>query len=165
MQANRRKRKQSRISFGSRHGLATNNGRATNFFRTPAAAPLLIAPPPDPPPPLLAIAPPPDPPPPLLAIAPPPDTPVVNLVNKDRDWLEQEINRLLISAQWSRVLGSPPMCEWKGVNGAFSQISHVFPDLSLNLIKKVVRETWECEIRGEEYNARRKNREFKGLTL
>ena len=79
--------------------------------------------------------------------------------------MEQEINCLLISAQFSRVLGSPPMCEWKGVNGAFSQISHVFPDLSRNLIKKVVRETWECEIRGEEYNARRKIENIMGLTL
>jgi len=134
MQANSRKRKTNRISFGSRRGLAANNGRATKFFRSKAAAPLLIAPPPDPPPP-------------LLAIAPPPDTPVVNAVKEDRDWLEQEINRLLISAQFSWVLGSPPMCEWKGVNGAFAQISHVFPDLSRNLIARhSVYERMVCDL-------------------
>ena len=91
--------------------------------------------------------------------------PPVVLEVKDSDWMEQEINRLLVSAQYTRVLNSPPKCDWKGVDGTFAQISHLFPELSLNLIKRVVKETFECESRGKQYDAKRKERVFAGTHL
>ena len=80
-------------------------------------------------------------------------------------WMTQHLNRLLVSAQYSRAYGSPPKWEWRGRDGTFAQISRVFPDVSRAMIKRVVRETNDCERMGVKYTGMQKNREFKGLHL
>ena len=71
----------------------------------------------------------------------------------------------MISAQYTCGLKSPPKYEWKGVGGTFATIAYLFPDISFYTINKVFKETFECEIRGEKYNARIKERLFKGTHL
>lgn len=56
--------------------------------------------------------------------------------NKLHDWMAQHLNRLLVSAQYSRVYGSPPKSQWRGRDGTFAQISHVFPDVSRSYSSK-----------------------------
>ena len=81
------------------------------------------------------------------------------------DWMAQHLNRLLVSAQYSRVYGSPPKSQWRGRDGTFAHISHVFPDVSRSMIKRVVRETFHCERIGVTYKGLRKHREFAGTYL
>ena len=78
------------------------------------------------------------------------------------NWMTQHLNRLLVSAQYSRAYGSPPKWEWRGRDGTFAQISRVFPDASRSMIKSVVRETFDCERIGVTYKSLQKDREFKG---
>ena len=82
-----------------------------------------------------------------------------------RDWLTQHVNRLLISRYYSEALSSPLPSEWNGRGGTFGSINIVFPSLSLNLIKSVVKETYEGGNRGNTYMGFRKKRNSKALTL
>lgn len=73
---------------------------------------------------------------------------------RDYDWMKYKINRLLISTQYTHVFNLPPKRDWKGFNGAVSQIQY-FPEISLNLIKRVDKEIFECESRAVKYDATR----------
>ena len=68
------------------------------------------------------------------------------------------MNRLLISRYYSEALSSPPPCEWNGRGSIFGTIDSVFPSLSLNLIKSVVKETYESEVSGNKYTGLRKEK-------
>ena len=59
-----------------------------------------------------------------------------------RDCLLQHVNRLLISRYYSEALSSPPSCERNSRGGTFGMINSVFPSLSLNPIKSVVKEAY-----------------------
>lgn len=43
---------------------------------------------------------------------------------------------------------SLPKFNWKGVHGTISHISYLFPELNLNLINRVARETVNVRIEG-----------------
>ena len=66
-----------------------------------------------------------------------------------RGWLSQHVDILIISRYEPEVLSSPPSCEWNSHGGTFGMINSVFPSLSLNLIKSVVKETYELENEGQ----------------
>ena len=79
--------------------------------------------------------------------------------------MDQYLNFLLVSAQYSRVYGSTLKTQWKGRYDTFAQISHVFPEMSRTMIKIVVREMFDCERMGIKYTGIRKDREFKRTYL
>ena len=81
------------------------------------------------------------------------------------DWMAQYLNELLVSTQYSRVFGSPPKCEWRGRDGAPKLISRIFPEMSLTLIKQAIRETFDCESKGELKKGNRKERKCKGTYM
>ena len=83
-------------------------------------------------------------------------------IEGERVWLTQHVNRLLISRYYSEALSSPPPCEWSGYGGTFGIINAVYPSLSLNLIKSIVKDTYVCESEGMKYTGVRKGKQFLG---
>ena len=98
-----------------------------------------------------------------LALTETVEAPLPDLIHEDekegkRDWLTQHVNRLLISRYYSDALSSPPPCEWTGYGGTFGIINTVYPSLSLNLIKSIVKDTYACESEGMKYIGVRKDK-------
>ena len=159
-----------RTSFGLR-----KIGRAAAYFRTltpmvplllppPVHPPLPICPPPPPhSPPLLRVDPP--LPPPLLLTNGPEEEEVSPLQRNLGSWLDQHVDRMLVSRYYTEVLKSPPKREWRGKHGTFSLIRVAIPSISYGKIMMVVIETAECELKGEKYNGVQKDREHKGAYL
>ena len=143
-------------SFGTR-----KTGRASAFFvRSTPTVPLLLPPLVHPPLPIF----PPPPPPLLLTNGPEEEEEAVGKRDKG-SWLDQHVNRMLVSRYYTEVLNSPPKREWKGSNGTISLIRTFLPSISYGKIMQVLNETAICESKGEKYNGMRKNREHKGAYL
>ena len=98
-------------------------------------------------------------------VAPPPPAPEMPPSRVTRDWQDQYVNRLLISSYYTSVLRSPPRNEWKGRDGTAGVIKAAFPHMSLNNIKKILRDTSRCEAAGITYDGGRQGRRFQGTHL